>query len=191
MMTQKITNTVLLVMDVQATTIASLGDHAPSFLERIKATIDHARIHKIPVVYCVVGFRNGYPEVSERNKMFTNFINSGIRLDTEAAMEIDPSIAPEAGEPVVIKKRISAFAGSDMDVILSAYNAHHLVLTGLSTSGVVLSTLRAAADKDYQLTVLSDCCADRDLEVHHVLLDKVFPRQADVITHEEWINGNK
>jgi nicotinamidase-related amidase len=59
------------------------------------------------------------------------------------------------------------------------------VLAGIATSGVVLSTLREAADRDYQLIVLSDCCFDLDAEVHRVLMDKVFPRQAEVLTVEE------
>jgi nicotinamidase-related amidase len=50
----------------------------------------------------------------------------------------------------------------------------------------VLSTLREAADKDFRLSVLSDGCADRDPEVHTVLLTKVFPRQAEVLTTAEW-----
>jgi nicotinamidase-related amidase len=63
----------------------------------------------------------------------------------------------------------------------------HLVLCGIATSGVVLSTLREAADKDYQLTVFADGCADADEEVHRVLLSKVFPRQAEILQIEEWI----
>jgi nicotinamidase-related amidase len=62
----------------------------------------------------------------------------------------------------------------------------HILLTGIATSGVVLSTLREAADKDYAITVLSDCCADRDDEVHRVLMTKVFIRQAEVMKAEEW-----
>jgi nicotinamidase-related amidase len=62
-----------------------------------------------------------------------------------------------------------------------------LVLTGIATSGVVLSTLRHAADLDFGLTVLRDGCADADREVHRVLLEKVFPRQADVVTVDEWV----
>ncbi len=61
------------------------------------------------------------------------------------------------------------------------------MLAGIATSGVVLSTLREAADKDYQLTVLSDLCADFDAQVHSVLLEKVFPRQADVMTADQWL----
>jgi len=53
-------------------------------------------------------------------------------------------------------------------------------------SGVVLSTLRQAADLDYRLTVLADACADNDPEVHRVPLEKVFPRQAVVTTSDDW-----
>ncbi len=77
--------------------------------------------------------------------------------------------------------------GSDLEVILRAKNIRHLVLAGISTSGVVLSTVREAADKDYQLTVLSDLCADFDEQVHSLLLEKIFPRQAAVITSRQWM----
>ena len=101
-------------------------------------------------------------------------------------MQVHPALAPADEEVVVVKRRVSAFTGSDLEVILRAYGIQHLVLAGLSTSGVVLSTLREAADKDYRVTVLSDCCADRDEEVHRVLTTKVFLMQADVVGVEEW-----
>jgi nicotinamidase-related amidase len=100
---------------------------------------------------------------------------------------VHPSVAPHAKDLVIIKKRVSAFAGSDLEVILRSQGLTHLVLTGVATSGVVLSTLREAADKDYQLTVLSDCCEDRDEEVHRVLMTKVFIRQAEVMEADAWI----
>ena len=58
------------------------------------------------------------------------------------------------------------------------------MLAGISTSGVVLSTVRDAADRDYRLLVLADCCADPDGEVHRVLMEKVLPRQVEVIDLE-------
>jgi nicotinamidase-related amidase len=90
---------------------------------------------------------------------------------------------------VVTKRRVSAFAGSDLDVVLRAQSIGHLVLAGIATSGVVLSTLRQAADLDYQLTVLADGCLDADPEVHRVLLEKVFPRQAEVTSIAGWTAG--
>jgi Isochorismatase family len=75
---------------------------------------------------------------------------------------------------------------SDLDVVLRSLGVESLVLTGIATSGVVLSTLREAADLDFTLTVLSDGCLDHDAEVHRILMDKVFPRQASVMSAVEW-----
>ena len=101
-------------------------------------------------------------------------------------LEIPPAIAPAPGEPVVTKRRVSAFAGSDLAVLLRSLDAGTLVLAGIATSGVVLSTVREAADLDYRLEVLADGCLDRDDEVQRVLLEKIFPRQAQVTTVADW-----
>jgi len=62
-----------------------------------------------------------------------------------------------------------------------------LVLTGFETSGVILSTVRDAADKDYRLTVLKDCCVDREDDMGAFIMDRILPRQADVIEVNQWI----
>jgi nicotinamidase-related amidase len=176
----------LLVMDVQGAMTASLSD-GPAYLDRLSRVIDAARSARIPVIYVVVRFRDGYPEVSPRNKSFSQIQGSGRLLESDPGSGLDPAVAPRDGEVVVTKKRVSAFAGSDLQVVLRAQGIEELILTGIATSGVVLSTLRAAADMDYRLTVIADCCADRDDEVHRVLTTKVFPRQADVVSADEWI----
>jgi hypothetical protein len=80
---------------------------------------------------------------------------------------------------VVTKRRASAFArGSDLDMVLRAAGIEVLVLSGIATSGVVLSTVRQAADLDFSLTVLADACVYREEEVHRVLCQKVLARQA-------------
>ena len=171
----------LLVMDVQAgivTRFAQTGD----FLKRMNTAITAARAASIPVIYVVVTFRQGYPEISPNNKSFSAIKQQQSPLQAE----IHPAIAPRPTDIVVTKRRVSAFSGSDLEVVLRAQGISHLVLCGIATSGVVLSTLREAADKDYQLTVLSDCCVDSDEEVQRVLLSKVFPRQAEVVTVEAW-----
>jgi nicotinamidase-related amidase len=87
----------------------------------------------------------------------------------------------------VTKKRVSAFAGSDLELVLRSRGIRTMVLSGIATSGVVLSTLRAAADLDFDLIVLADGCRDVDPEVHRVLLEKVFRRQSEVIDVETWV----
>jgi nicotinamidase-related amidase len=73
-------------------------------------------------------------------------------------------------------------------MILRANGIDTLLLTGVATSGVVLSTLRYARDSDYRLLVVKDCCSDKDAEVHRVLTEQVFPRQATVASAEEVID---
>jgi len=176
----------LLVMDVQRGIVERVGG-TPHVLDRLTAAIAAARLAALPVIYVVVRFREGYPEISARNRSFAAIRDAGAAMEeTHDATAIHPAVAPRAGDIVVTKRRVSAFAGSDLDVVLRAQAIDHLVLSGIATSGVVLSTLRYAADLDYRLTVLSDCCADGDDEVHRVLLGKVFPRQANVLTAEEW-----
>jgi len=182
------TGTALLVMDVQGATIKLLQDNTAKLITPLILAIAKARANNIPVIYVVVGFRKGYPEVSSNNKSFSALTkNPSMGLDTEEGTKVYDAVAPQEGDIIVTKKRVSAFAGSDLEVILRGLNARHIVLTGISTSGVVLSTLREAADKDFTMTVLTDCCADMDEEVHRVLTTKVFPRQATVITSEEWL----
>lgn len=179
--------TALCVMDFQ-TGIVSRFEEAEALLASTGRAIAAARDAGIPVVYVRVAFRPGYPEASPRNRAFAALAQQGGDAFTvhSPATQVHAAVAPAPGEPVVVKKRVSAFAGSDFEVLLRALGATHLVLCGIATSGVVLSTLREAADRDYELTVLSDCCADGDDEVHRVLLEKVFPRQAAVTDAATW-----
>lgn len=105
------------------------------------------------VIYIVVGFRAGYPEVSLRNKSFGAVRGSGRFVEGSAGSEVHPAVAPKPGDVVVTKHRVSAFAGTDLDMVLRAGGVDTLALTGIATSGVVLSTIRHAADADYRLVV--------------------------------------
>jgi nicotinamidase-related amidase len=179
----------LLVMDVQQGIVQRFGNNQ-ALLGQIAAAIGAARTSGIPVIYVVVRFRKGYPEVSERNRSFSAIRGAGAAMEESSpATAIHPAVAPQDDEIVVTKRRVGAFSGSDLDVVLRALRVDGLVLAGIATSGVVLSTLRAAADLDFRCTVLSDCCADSDEEVHRVLTTKVFPRQAAVLTVNEWRAG--
>jgi nicotinamidase-related amidase len=179
-------NDALLVMDVQNGIVERFAEHAEPLLSELAQTIAAARTADVPVIYVRIAFRDGTPEVSSRNKVFGERVGSNAMSETSEATQVHAAVAPGAGDIVVTKKRVSAFTGSDLDVVLRSLDVDSLVLTGIATSGVVLSTLRQAADLDYGLTVLRDCCADADAEVHRVLLDNVFPRQAFVVSAAEW-----
>lgn len=179
------TKPALLVMDVQQAITERVAD--PGYTPRLARAVAAARAAGVPVVYVVVGFRPGRPET--RSSPMFGALPEGAFTDGDPGAAIHPDVAPEPGESIVTKKRVSAFTGSDLDLVLRGGGIGHLVLTGLATSGVVLSTLRQAADLDYRLTVLADGCGDADPEVHRVLTEKVFPRQAEVTSVDDWIAG--
>ena len=171
----------LLLMDFQTAIVDMVIKQDPGLVERVASLAAAARAAGMPVIYAVIGFRPGFPDVSPRNKGFSALKGSGRFAPGSPGVEIHPGLAPHAGDLEVTKRRVSAFAGSGLDLLLRSLGAETLVLAGLSTSGVVLSTLRQAADLDFRLAVVADCCGDTDPEVHRVLTQKVFPRQAEVL----------
>lgn len=177
--------TALLVMDMQMA-VLSRYEEAHSVVRNLVTAIAYARQRQIPVIYVVVGFRQGMPEVSDQNKTFSQAKKRANSADTSGMMVIHPDLLPLEGDSIVTKRRHSAFTGSDLEVLLRSLKIDHLVLSGVATGGVVLSTLREASDKDFRLTVLSDGCTDSDPEVHKVLTEKIFPTQANILTVAQW-----
>jgi len=178
--------TAVLIMDFQSAIIAGYATDQEKLLQRASGALAATRQAGLPIVYVRVGFRPGYPEISPRNVGFSGIKRSRHFLLEDAGTEIHPAVAPHPGDIVVTKHRVNAFASTDLEMVLRASGIDTLILFGIATSGVVLSTVRHAADADYRLLVLADCCSDKDTEVHRCLMEKVFPRQATVITAEEF-----
>lgn len=143
----------------------------------------------MPVIFVRVAYRPAHIDASSRNKRVAMLRDQGRLLEGSASASIVPELAPRDGEPVVVKRRVSALAHTDLQPLLSALQIDTLVLCGLSTSGVVLSTLRQAADADYRILVLRDACADGDAEVHRLLTEKIFPAQATVMPVDEFVGS--
>src|SRR5271157_221422 len=182
--------TAVLIMDYENDIVGMLPiDVRGPLIERANKILKEARKAKIQIIYVVVRFREGYPEVNLQNKLFSNLKQSGRFVEGTPGAEIDSRVASQPGDIVVTKRRVGAFSTTDMETILRSKNINNLVLFGISTSGVVLSTVRWAADMDYSLTVVSDVCADRDTEVNRVLMEKVFPWQATVITSDDFLRA--
>jgi nicotinamidase-related amidase len=173
-------------MDMQNGIVDRLAEKSAPLLDVLEGALTAARAAGVPVIFVRVAFRDGAPEASPRNRSFSTLAASDVLSENGTGTKVHPRLAPRDSEIVVTKRRVSAFAGSDLDVVLRSLGVDSLVLTGIATSGVVLSTLRQAADLDFALTVLHDGCADVDDEVHRVLTQKVFPRQATVMSVDDW-----
>jgi len=176
--------TAILCMDYQTGIVAGIGDDvADNILPLAAKTLDAARSAGIMVIYIHVGFRDGFPEISQNNAMFSALANDPLRqkMFEPSMTDIHPAVAPNDGDIVITKRRVSAFYGTELDIVLRAGGIDTLIMFGIATSGVVLSTLTDAIDADYRVTVIKDLCADSDVKLHTALLD-FYAKRGDVIT---------
>ncbi|HCX2167182.1 TPA: cysteine hydrolase [Staphylococcus aureus] len=116
-----------------------------------------------------------------------NIIKANQRaIEADASTRILEDLAPLEDEPIISKRRFSAFTGSYLEVYLRANDINHLVLTGVSTSGAVLSTALESVDKDYYITVLEDAVGDRSDDKHDFIIEQILSRSCDIESVESW-----
>ena len=182
--------TALLIADFYAEMMGSLP-HAVDrkVVDKTRTLQRAARDAGVLVCYSATVFRPGFLEINDRNKTFSQRKESGQPAISDPVQLIHPSVRPIPGEVVVGKHRVNALFGTDLDMVLRSNNVDTLIILGYATSGVVLSTVRYAADLDYRLVVVEDCCSDQDPEVHDFLTQRIFPRQTDVIRSEDVIDA--
>src|SRR5262249_52241392 len=146
-------------------------------------TLDRARAAGMTIGYVRVAFTDAdYDALPATNERFSA-LAAGRAMHHEAPeTQIHDAVAPRSDDIVVRKTRVGAFSTTDLDDQLRAGGMDALVRGGIATSGVVLSPVRDAADRDYRVIVVEDLCVDFDPEVHEVLTGKVFPRQARVVS---------
>jgi nicotinamidase-related amidase len=82
---------------------------------------------------------------------------------------------------VVRKTRFGAFSTTELHRLLQELGIDTLILAGISTSGVVLSTVRDALDRDYEIYVLADSIADHDPQLHDALVERLLRQSVNVI----------
>jgi nicotinamidase-related amidase len=176
-------DTALLILDFQV----GIGDqpYAKSTAQRAAAALKAGRAAGLPVVFSKVKFREGYRDIADSNKAFA-LIKTRNLIPPDASKLI-PTLQPRHDEIVVDKDRFCAFSGNDLNEVLRSEGIKHLVMAGVATSGVILSTFTLAADEDYSITILSDACADPKASLHEELMTNLFPRSATILTVDQWI----
>lgn len=180
-------NSALLVMDFQTIILNNFlpQERAGEVIRHTASLIAAARIAGVPVIYVSVEFRQGYPEVSPNNTVFSSIKNNGIFMTGSEGTAIHAGVAPAENEVVIVKRRVGAFSFTELEMVLRAQGIDTLILTGVTTSGVVLSTVGQAFDLDYRLVVASDCCADPDHDTHLFLIEKILPQHTIVTRSSE------
>ncbi|AOJ84825.1 cysteine hydrolase [Burkholderia savannae] len=177
----------LLLMDFQGFVLDNFVTPAAAadVVSHASTLLASARAADVLTIHVAVTFRPGYPEICPHNKLFSRLKDSGLVAPGGDGAKIYANLAPRDLEPVIAKHRVGAFMATDLERLLRANGITTLVLAGVTTGGVVLSTVRQAFDLDYELVVASDGCTDPDEQVHTVLIEKVLSQHATIASTAE------
>lgn len=175
--------TALLVMDYQVGVLHWLPD-APALLARVDTAVAAVRARGGHVGWVCVGFEDAdfdaIPPTSVMARMAPPERRAALHAEAPTS-QIHDSLSPQPQDITVRKTRVGAFTTTDLDRQLRDRAVTTLILAGISTSGVVLSTVREAMDRDYRIVVINDASADPDPDTHAFLTGTIFPRHTTVV----------
>lgn len=177
--------TALVIGDLQRG-ITGAFPFAAGALPPLGELLPRARAAGVLVVFVHIAFRPNRADLPPDNPLFDSFFEAR-DIFHEGAAGTDLALPVEPADVVVLKRRASAFAGTDLDLVLRAQGVSHLALAGVATSAMVAATAYDAADRGYRVTILRDGCADSDPSIHDFFMGKVFPsRGHEVVSCADW-----
>ncbi|RXN87041.1 cysteine hydrolase [Achromobacter aloeverae] len=168
-------------MHYQTDILALFPAVAPTLLSNTRALCDAARAKGVGVYFAKIHFGPGYPEVSPLNRNGQGIKRLGLFVDDR----ISPELGQQPDEPTIIAHRASVFFGTDLQLRLSAQGVDTLIMVGIASTGVVLSSVAHASDADFRLYTVKDCCYDPDLVVHEHLFSTAFDTRSTVLSLDE------
>ena len=177
--------TALIIGDIQRG-ITGAYPFARQVVPPLAELLPRARAAGVLVVFVHIAFRANRTDLPPGNPLLSAFFDAGEMFhEGTAGTEIDLPV--QAEDVVVLKRRASAFAGTDLELVLRAHAVDTIAVAGVATSAMVAATCYDAADRGYCITVLRDGCADSDSTVHDLFIDKVFPSRAyEVVSCAQW-----
>jgi nicotinamidase-related amidase len=164
--------TAVLSMDIQKATVR----RSAMFRERnvgqaAKSVLEAARKAGILVVHVVIDYQPAF--FSPRNRFLQKVrvpALSAPGVDVAELLEFFDDVKPVGDEPVIRKPRMNPFFGTALESMLRSRDIDTVVLMGVATEFVVEAAARHAADADFRVIVLEDCCAGFSDEAHRVSL---------------------
>ncbi len=184
-------HTAVLVLDYLVGIVSD--DARRAALAKATPVVKAARSAGLTIVYGTLGsgFEDDRPIVHPRNWSLVNFRGGGRFRRGSEDVKIHPDVAPQEDDIIIDRQRAGIFSGTSLDLMLRSREIGQLAIFGISTSGQVLSAVRWGVDLDYDQYVLEDCCADKDEEVHRMLMSKVLSMHSKVISSEDFLAAIK
>lgn len=173
----------LLVLDAQNDIMGFQDQNSsPGMIAATDRLAVWARASGVPVIYSRVAFRSSYIDVLPRLPSIKDY---GILNEGERGSAVIDALAPQDTDIVVVKRRVGAFHGTDLELMLRALGVQVLLYTSVSTDRVVESTVRDASDRGFRNIVMSDACASSTPQRHQAALDSVAEFFGEVMTSDQ------
>jgi maleamate amidohydrolase len=158
------------------------SEHIRQALDRTKDLLAAARRAKAPVIFTVVAYREDKMDMGLWPAKVSRLAQ--VLLNSPWA-QIDPALALEPTDLVLVKKMPSAFFATDLATILIQQKVDTLVIAGCTTSGCVRATVVDAFSYGFRPIVVRDCCGDQSVQPHEANLFDIENRYADVVTCDD------
>lgn len=182
--------TAVLSMDIQqATARKCLMFKERNVGQKAKAVLDGARKAGIQVIHAVIDYQPAF--FSPKNIFLQKIripILSAPGVDVAELLKIVDEVKPLGDEPIIRKPRMNPFFGTALDSMLRSRDIDTVVLMGVATEFVVEAAARHAADADYRVIVLEDCCAAFSEEAHRVAIH-IMEHLATVATSTDFLQS--
>ena len=146
--------------------------------------IRKAREAGVKIGYVRIGFSADYRECPPNSRIFQGAKKAGMFKLGGWGTEVHPALAPQPGDFDIIKHRVSPFYATALEAILPAQQIKRLYVSGVSSSGAVLSAAKDGHDRGYDVFVLDDCCCALNESQHQAVIDQV-KRMTTVLTAAE------
>jgi len=182
--------TAVLSMDIQEAPVRK----SSMFRERnvglaAKSVLEAARKAGVLVIHAVIDYQPAF--FSPKNVFLQKVripILSAPGVDVAELLKIVDDVKPVGDEPIIRKPRMNPFFGTALDSMLRSRDIDTVVLMGVATEFVVEAAARHAADADYRVIVLQDCCASFSDEAHRASL-QIMDHLATVATSADFLGS--
>lgn len=131
--------------------------------------------------YVRIGFSPDYRECPPTSRIFQGAKKAGMFKLGAWGTDVHPLLKPQPGDHDIVKHRVSPFYATPLEAILRANGIRRLYVSGVSTSGAVLSAAKDGHDRDYDVYVLDDCCCALSEAQHQAVIDQM-KRMTTILT---------
>jgi nicotinamidase-related amidase len=142
-----------------------------NILKRVKELQDKFRNKNLPVIHVKISFSKNYDEHPRDSPLFGKAKEFKALQENEWGTQFAENVCPKFNEKVIVKRRVSCFYGTDLEITLNALGVKKIYISGVSTDLAVESAAREGHDRDFAVNVIGDCCAAANFNDHSKSLD--------------------